>query len=265
MTLTLQLQLNSGKHLVVSDLPCRTRRIRKRACCTARPLLNAMKGFMTRKNPSKELVRFSELPTFRLHLLESITSKHGELVFLRLFGLRIVECRVLGGVQANEPVSLRHTCIEIGLDKSQGSRLVAKMVESGLLERRDDPDDQRSFFLLLTPEGRSLHRRINEAAVARNTAWRAGLPDDLCQVFLDCIERQIRHARQLLEQESALAKGTLPPAPSHEKGSDEVPKVRLGSPLLIKREQLEAVYHQLRNMLEQDVRIPQTTTKLADR
>ena len=40
------------------------------------------------------------------------------------------------------------------------SRLVARMEQRGIVERRDDPDDARACRIVLTAEGRSVQRRV---------------------------------------------------------------------------------------------------------
>jgi DNA-binding MarR family transcriptional regulator len=193
-------------------------------------------------------VRFALLPTFRLETLATITAKHGEMLYQRHFGMRMDECRLLGVVLAYEPVSLRRACVELGMDKSMGSRLVARHVRSGLLERRDDPVDQRSFYLVLSAAGRELITRINAVAVARNRDWLAGLPPAERDAFLAHIDRQIAHARELLDREMRRAKRAPPPAPSHERGGVSS---REPGPVLVEREALADVHRRLGELLEQ--------------
>ena len=40
------------------------------------------------------------------------------------------------------------------------SRMVARMEQRGLVERRDDPDDARACRIVLTAEGRAIQRRV---------------------------------------------------------------------------------------------------------
>jgi DNA-binding MarR family transcriptional regulator len=156
-------------------------------------------------------VRIARLPTFRLDQLHSVSAKHGELLYQRLFGLRLIECRVLGVVAHHGPVTLKQASLELGIDKGQGSRMVTQMLASGLLERHDDPVDQRSFFLLLSPAGRRLHERVAAAAAARNERWMQGLPEGRRALFIECLENLTRHAQQMLREESDRS-GTAPPA-----------------------------------------------------
>lgn len=49
------------------------------------------------------------------------------------------------------------------------SRMVARLEKRGLVERRDDPVDGRACRIVLTPQGRSVQRRVG-AAHARHVA-----------------------------------------------------------------------------------------------
>ena len=55
----------------------------------------------------------------------------------------------------------------LNIDKSNVSRLCARMEDKGHLERRPCPDDGRAKRLWLTEEGRDLAGRVNEASVDR--------------------------------------------------------------------------------------------------
>jgi DNA-binding MarR family transcriptional regulator len=194
------------------------------------------------------MVPFSQLPTFRLETLASLTARHGESMYQRLFGLRLVECQLLGVVRAHEPVSLRRACIELGIDKSLGSRLVARNIRAGLLERRDDPADQRSFYLVLSEVGRALIARINVAAMERNREWMAGLPAEIHASFLDLLDGQIAHSRAMLEAELRRAGRSPPPTPSHEGGKV---RAREAGPVLMDRQVLQDFHRKLGELLAQ--------------
>jgi len=190
--------------------------------------------------------RFIELPTFRLDILASIMSKHGELLYGRLFGLRLIECRVLGVVQVYQPVSLRRACVELGIDKSLGSRIVAKLVETGLLERRDDPQDQRSFYLLLSAKGGKVRERIMKAAWQRNETWMNALPEPQRAAFLQALDAQTARARQMLEEEEQRSGQPSRPAPSHER---DAPTPREAGPVLVERDSLIDLHRCLGRLL----------------
>jgi len=191
-------------------------------------------------------LRIASLPTFKLDLLNSMAAKHGELLYQRLFGLRVVECRVLGVVAHHGPVTLKRASIELGIDKGQGSRLVTQMLAGGLLERYDDPADQRSFFLLLSPAGRRLHERVAAAAATRNEQWLQGLPEERRDMFVECLDQLARHAQHMLREESARGTNPQAPIPMRERGETAVATER---PLIVQPQALRALQRQLAALL----------------
>lgn len=104
-------------------------------------------------------------------------------------------------VGASSPVSFKMTCIETDLEKSKVSRVVAQLLDKGLLKKQDDPADQRSFYLTLTAAGKKLYWAMYADAVARNEQWMAVLPKRQREQFLASLDRLIQHSQKLLEEE----------------------------------------------------------------
>lgn len=104
-------------------------------------------------------------------------------------------------VGASSPVSFKMTCVETDLEKSKVSRVVAQLLNKGLLKKHDDPADQRSFQLTLTAAGKKLYWAMYADAVARNEQWIAVLPKRQRAQFLTSLERLMHHSQNLLEEE----------------------------------------------------------------
>ena len=104
-------------------------------------------------------------------------------------------------VGASSPVSFKMTCVETDLEKSKVSRVVAQLLKKGLLQKQDDPADQRSFHLSLTASGRKLYWAMYADAVARNEQWMAALPKKQRVQFLASLDRLMQHSQRLLEGE----------------------------------------------------------------
>lgn len=100
----------------------------------------------------------------------------------------IPQLRVLVLVGTRGPLSLAVVADELGVDPSNASRTVDKLIKAGLLDRRDAPEDRRRLALTLTPSGADLvqtvtdHRRDAIAAVLKRLS--ASQRDDLA-VALD--------------------------------------------------------------------------------
>lgn len=191
----------------------------------------------------KKLPSFKTLPSFQLEMLAALVADRNELRHQRRFGLRSVECHILGIVGAQAPIPLRRLCAELGLDKSHGSRLVVRLEERGLLERCDDPTDKRSFYLLLTPQGADMHTRIHADAVERNAEWLEGLAASRRDAFVENIAQLTAHARTLLAQEQAAA--GQPPAPRR----DDAETAETRGLLLVERAKLQQLHERVAELL----------------
>ncbi len=131
---------------------------------------------------------FRALPSLRLHLLARLSERAAEAEYLRLFGLRLVEARVIGLAGAAGCITLTWLCAELELEKAYASRLVARLAARGLLERAPNPADQRSTLLRATAEGERLRGAIYAAAAARNARLMAALPEARRAAFLEDLD-----------------------------------------------------------------------------
>jgi len=145
--------------------------------------------------------RFQRLASFRLQRLASVSDRFTEMRYRRKFNLRMAEVGIMAVVGASSPLSFKTTCVETDLEKSKVSRVVAQLLNKGLLKKRESPTDQRSFYLALTDAGKKLYWAMYADAVARNEQWIAVLSKRHRAQFLASLERLMQHSQELLEEE----------------------------------------------------------------
>ena len=145
---------------------------------------------------------FQQLASYRLHELTTLSERFIGMRYSRKFGLRVMEVGILIMVGGSGPLSFKTTYTRANLEKSNASRLATQLLEKGLLEKREDPSDQRSFYLALTPAGEKLYQELYADAVARNDRWMAVLSEEQRAVFLSCLEMLTQHMRILLQEET---------------------------------------------------------------
>ena len=150
--------------------------------------------------------------SFRLHTLAKLVDQHAEASHRAESGLGLLECRIVGVVGAHAPISFKALCELAELEKSNASRLVARMIEQGWIERQDDPADQRSFFLLPTAAGRKLRQAIHRNAQARNVRWLSVLSVRQRETLSTCLALLQTQARAMLNDagESPAVAAELP-------------------------------------------------------
>jgi DNA-binding MarR family transcriptional regulator len=134
---------------------------------------------------SQSPANLKELFSFRLNVLALMSSKIAALVNEREFELDSREWRIIGLLGAFTPFSLQALAREVNVDKSQASRIVSSLIHRGLLQRGADETDGRGVQLSLTPQGRTIYRKVFPKAVKRNEALLSVLSDEDRQ----CLER----------------------------------------------------------------------------
>ena len=110
-----------------------------------------------------------------MHELSTLSERLIGMRYRQKFGLRMMEVGILIMVGNAGALSFKTTYKEANLEKSSASRLATQLLEKGLLEKRQDPADQRSFYLGLTADGNKLYRQLYRDALRRNERWMAAL------------------------------------------------------------------------------------------
>lgn len=78
-------------------------------------------------------------------------------------GLTLVQARVLRLVARSEPVRMADIAAELEVVARTATSLVDALEHAGAVARRGDPTDRRSVLVGLTPAGRALLGRLDEA------------------------------------------------------------------------------------------------------
>lgn len=110
-----------------------------------------------------QLERF--LP-YRLSILSNQASQAIAAEYQARFDLAINEWRVLAVLARFEPLAAREVAEHTAMDKVAVSRALAKLVEAGRVDRRQDEADRRRSVLRLSEAGWAIHDEV--APLARD-------------------------------------------------------------------------------------------------
>jgi len=135
----------------------------------ARPKTKAVGGEGSILTPIEELI------SHRIITLANLLRRSASLRYRRMFGLALIEWRIIAVLGSTRPVSLNELARRLGLGKSQMSRGVAGLVRQRLISRRANARDNRGIALALTAQGRVIHAALNRAAIDRNRTLVAGM------------------------------------------------------------------------------------------
>ena len=117
----------------------------------------------TKQAPTLALDSF--LP-YRLSVLANTVSRSIAQLYADRFGMTIHEWRVMAVLGTYAPLSARAVAERTAMDKVQVSRAVARMLQSGIVDRRADQDDRRRSHLRLSAKGRRIYAQIVPLALA---------------------------------------------------------------------------------------------------
>ena len=112
---------------------------------------------------------------FQIVALANRISSSASRIYLRDFGVGVMEWRVLALAALRPAISAAEISQMSGVDKSPVSRAIQTLVGRGLMQARGDAGDNRRILLSLTASGEALHDRIIEVSLERDDQLLAGL------------------------------------------------------------------------------------------
>lgn len=171
------------------------------------------------RGPSGSIDRSRYFPSLISSIANKI-SRGGSRVYLRLFGIGIIEWRIVSVLAENPDCTANVICNIIELDKAAASRSVQALERNGYVATAVDPSDARKRTLSLTAEGLALHRRAVKVALQREQHLLAGFNEQERELFLALLRRMHANAVEMDQVDYALTEIGLataqPPRPGRE-------------------------------------------------
>jgi len=147
------------------------------------------------------------LLSHRVLVLSNTLALAASRYYLRRFGVRLAEWRVLDAVHAGRGISARRISQWLHTDKAWVGRSVERLIGSGYVRRRPDPGHGRRLLLALTPKGERMYAVIASAARRRNDNVLAVLPLAERKVLERALKRlQARAGAMLSEPDSGFGR-----------------------------------------------------------
>jgi DNA-binding MarR family transcriptional regulator len=139
------------------------------------------------------------LLSHRLLVLSNTLGKGAVRLYAQRFGVPLAEWRLLAALVVDAPASVNALAVALSTDKGWISRTTASLVEKRLAATRPDPNDARSFQIVLTPAGRALHKRILPAALERQRKLLEAFSDKELATLDEFLTRLQKQAELLAE------------------------------------------------------------------
>ena len=143
-----------------------------------------------------------DLLSYRLRRLANQISRSAALRYRRLFDVSLGEWRTIALLGAAAPLSLNALAKAAGLDKGQMSRVVAGLVDRGLIRKKSDRSDNRGIELTLTRSGQRVYDGLIGAARLRNDRLLGSLSADERRLLDQVLRKLEAEARVLIHEEN---------------------------------------------------------------
>lgn len=132
-------------------------------------------------------------PRYRLAMLSRMWTSSSERIYEQQFGVTLSEWRIIAIVGGEQPINAGAIADRGLLEKSHISRLVARLVERGILNAEVDEFDGRKSWLRLTEAGRSIFDSIAVLSLQRDEMFLAPLTKRERNALDAILNKLIRH------------------------------------------------------------------------
>lgn len=119
------------------------------------------------------------------------------------FGITRAQWAVLVRLERSEGLNQTELADMLDLQPITLTRLLDKLSDSGLIERRPDPGDRRAKRLFLTPAARPLLKRLAELGEETMTSTLAGLEREGIEQMVSQLALVKENLRRLIQQRHA--------------------------------------------------------------
>ena len=134
-------------------------------------------------------LKLDEFLPYRLSIASNRVSSAIASAYQALFGLRIPEWRLIAVIAESDGLTQQALGAATRMDKVTVSRAAIALVDRGLVERRPNPDDQRSHLLSLTAAGQTLYESVAPKALELEAQVFAGFSAGEIATFRAMLER----------------------------------------------------------------------------
>ena len=133
---------------------------------------------MTASTASRStMLELEDFLPYRLSVLSNTVSQAIAAEYEQRFGLSVTEWRVMAVLGRYAGISAREVAARTAMDKVAVSRAVARMLESGRIERNVSDHDKRQSELRLSASGRAIYRQVAPLALQHERRLLAQLDD----------------------------------------------------------------------------------------
>lgn len=170
--------------------------------------------------PIATLNRDNFAPIFLQNIANKI-SRGASREYLRLFGIGIIECRILAVLAGQPDITANEICTLIDVDKAAVSRSL-RVLEGRSYVHMSGRGQDRRRVICLTESGAALHNQILVIGKAREQELLEGFSGDEHSLMMDFLKRLLANA--VVMNEKQYEAGTGHPRRSGARGGNHISK-----------------------------------------
>ncbi len=153
----------------------------------------------TKDYGGRQIVDVSNYIPYFLVTINNALSRGASHLYLKMFGIGIVEWRIVAMLAIEPRISASRICEVVSLDKSGVSRGLKQLLLQGYLSFSASPTDSRRKIWWLNTRGYGLHDKILTIALERERELIEGIaPDDL-ETFLKVVRTMHKKVSRISE------------------------------------------------------------------
>lgn len=149
----------------------------------------------------RKVLNLSGYVTFYFTVLANKLSSGASRLYLKRYGIGIIEWRVMAMLAVEPRISPVRICQIIGLDKGAVSREMRKLEAKGYLLVEEDSESSRRRTLELTDKGYEIHDEIIRTALERERRLLQGLSAEEVGTLLGLLVRTTANIPHVNEYE----------------------------------------------------------------
>lgn len=148
------------------------------------------------EQPYTEDLPLSQFLTYRLNVLSNLLNKQSERYLKKGYGISIPDWRVLLLLVQGGPMSIRDLASLSKADKALVSRVVTRLIESGLVSKESDTYDARLVQISITEKGLGIFNGVLPHAATRQRILQGILEPDELDVLDRALDKLTKFAEE---------------------------------------------------------------------
>lgn len=155
----------------------------------------------TERDVSQVRLELDRFFPYRLAVLQGLVTRTIAQIYAQQFSLTIYEWRILAVLGHEQPLIANEIGQRANLDKVQVSRAIGRMLEHGLLIRRQDVHDKRRTRLRMSVKGWKVYQQIIPRARERERRLLDTLTREEKNLLDGLMEKLLLRAQEMIETE----------------------------------------------------------------